>query len=68
MKDSADKRSLDALEVTVNMIAGILINYLLTVVMFGVSLEFAAATSFVFFVASWTRSYIVRRIFRKCDE
>lgn len=31
------KNKLDALEVTINMIVGLILNYLLTVIMFGVS-------------------------------
>jgi len=62
------KAKIDALEVTINMVVGLILNYLLTVIMFGVSLKFALGTSVIFFCCSWIRSYIIRRVFRKNDD
>ena len=58
----------DNIEVSTNMIAGAVINYLLTILLFGVSAEFALGTTVLFFIASYTRSIIIRRLFRKGEE
>ena len=58
----------DNLEVTTNMILGALINYLLTMLLFGVSAEFALGTTGIFFMASYARSFAVRRAFRKSED
>jgi hypothetical protein len=55
----------DNLEVLTNMVAGALINYALTMLIFGVSAQFALGTTVVFFIASYIRSYTIRRMFRK---
>ena len=55
----------DNVEVSTNMISGAVINYLLTLLLFGVSAEFALGTTAVFFIASYARSIIVRRLFRR---
>jgi len=58
----------DNLEVTTNMILGALINYLLTMLIFGVSAKFALGTTAIFFAASYARSFLVRRAFRKNED
>lgn len=58
----------DNLEITISMISGAVINYLLTLYLFGVSAEYAIGTSVVFFTCSYLRSIIIRRIFRKGEE
>jgi len=57
----------DNIEVTTNMILGAVINYLLTLLIFGVSMQFALGTTMLFFSVSYVRSYIIRRIFRKSE-
>ena len=59
---------LDNLEVTTSVIVGGLINYGLTMLIFGVSHTFAAGTTILFFCVSYARSYVIRRIFRKIGE
>lgn len=54
----------DNTEVTVNMVLGLIINYILTLLLFGVTKEFAVGTSLVFFSSSWIRSRLVRKWFR----
>jgi len=55
----------DNCEVLTNMLAGAVINYLLTMIIFGVSAKFAIGTTALFFSVSYVRSYIIRRMFRK---
>tara|TARA_R110002020_G_scaffold175493_1_gene367429 strand:+ start:32844 stop:33005 length:162 start_codon:yes stop_codon:yes gene_type:complete len=50
------------------MISGAVINYTLTLVIFGVSAEFALGATSIFFTASYARSYIIRRLFRKTEK
>lgn len=58
----------DNIEVSTNMISGAVINYFLTLLLFGVSVEFALGTTVLFFIASYVRSIIVRRLFRKGED
>lgn len=58
----------DNLEVLTDMIAGGLINYVLTMLIFGVSGKFALATTVVFFVISYMRKLVIRRMFRRNEE
>jgi hypothetical protein len=57
----------DNCEVLTSMISGALINYGLTLLIFGVSAKFAAGTTAIFFICSYVRSYVIRRIFRKTE-
>jgi O-antigen/teichoic acid export membrane protein len=59
---------LDSLEVTISMVSGSIINWLLTMAIFGVSVEFAIGTTAIFFCVSYARSYVIRRIFRRIEE
>jgi hypothetical protein len=61
-------RTLDNAEVATSMVSGAVINYLLTMLIFGVSHTFALGTTALFFCVSYLRSYIIRRIFRKIGE
>ncbi len=58
-------RNNDLQETTVNMVLGLVINYLLTLWMFGVTKEFALGTTAVFFTCSFLRSYAVRKFYRR---
>jgi hypothetical protein len=58
----------DHTEVISNMICGAVINYLLTMLIFGVSAQFAIGTTVIFFIASYIRSYTIRRLFRKGEK
>lgn len=58
----------DNIEVTTNMILGAVINYLLTLLIFGVSMQFALGTTIIFAVASYVRSLLIRRCFRKNES
>ena len=58
----------DIKETTVNMVLGLVINNLLTILMFGVSFNFAIGTSCIFFIVSFIRSYAVRSYYRKKEE
>ena len=55
----------DSTEVTVNMVLGAVINWLLTLVIFGVTPEFAIGATAIFFCVSWVRCYLIRRWFRR---
>ena len=54
----------DHAEVTTNMLVGAGINWLLTLFLFGTSPGYVTFTTLVFMVASYLRSYTIRRIFR----
>jgi len=58
----------DLVETSVNMISGMIINYGLTIIIFGVSFTYASWTTLVFFVVSFTRSYLIRRWFRRKEN
>ena len=58
----------DLKEATINMLSGMVINCMLTYFIFGVTPLFALGTSTIFFCVSWTRTYIIRRIFRYLEE
>jgi hypothetical protein len=60
--------TLDNAEVMTSMVAGAIINWLLTMAIFGVSVEFAIGTTAIFFCVSYARSYVIRRIFRRIEE
>lgn len=55
----------DHFEVIVSMISGMAINYTLTMIIFGTGAMETFGISLIFFVFSYLRSYIIRRIFRK---
>jgi hypothetical protein len=54
-------------ETLIDMVLGLIINYLLTLIIFGVTKEFALFATSVFFTCSFIRSYLVRRYFRRVD-
>ena len=54
----------DLMETSVNMISGMIINFFLTMFIFGVSFSYASWTTLIFFVVSFMRSYLIRRWFR----
>ena len=54
----------DLVETSVNMISGMIINYFLTILIFGVSFGYATWSTAVFFVVSFLRSYLIRRWFK----
>jgi len=58
----------DNAEVLTSMISGAVINWFLTLLIFGVSAKFAAGTTAVFFICSYIRSLVIRRLFRKGEE
>lgn len=58
----------DHVETLTNMLSGMLINYVLTLMLFGVSTGKALGTTCIFFICSYIRSYCVRRYFRKLEE
>ena len=58
----------DNAEVLTSMISGGVINYLLTLAIFGVSTRFALWTTLLFFAVSYCRSLVIRRLFRKGEE
>ena len=58
----------DFLETNVNMTTGMVINFTLTYFVFGVTPAFALGTTMMFFCVSWTRSYLVRKLFRHIEN
>ena len=58
----------DLTETLVNMILGMIINFALTIIIFGVSIGYASWTTLIFFSVSFTRSYLVRRWFRNKED
>jgi hypothetical protein len=59
------KRNRDTEEAFVNILSGTGINYLLTLLLFEVSPGFAFRATAIFFVCSFVRCLIVRKIYRK---
>lgn len=57
----------DFQETVVNMISGLVINFGLTLLMFDKTPTYVAGATAVFFVCSFTRSYLVRKIYRKLE-
>jgi len=62
------KRLSDATETLISMVVGLLINYFLTLYMFGVSITYAAGACSIFFITSYLRSYVIRRLFRRLEQ
>ena len=58
----------DVLEVNVNMIVGAVINTAITYYLFDITPQFALVSTGIFFIASWVRSYGLRRLFRYLEE
>jgi len=50
-------------EAVTNVVVGAFVSWVLTLIIFGVSAKFAAAVTLVFAVASYVRSYLIRRMF-----
>jgi len=66
-------KKLSHLEVLSNQVVGILIGWGIVYFIFPLlksytQAQLATISSFIFFVASYTRSYIIRRIFNKFKE
>jgi len=55
----------DFKETSVSMVSGLIINYSLTILMFDETPEYILGATTVFFVCSFIRSYVIRKIFRK---
>ena len=58
----------DVQEVNVNMVVGAVINTTITYYLFDITPQFALVSTGIFFVASWVRSYGLRRLFRYLEE
>jgi hypothetical protein len=55
----------DSTEAATNVILGGVINYLLTLALFGVTMKFAVWTTVIFIAVSYSRSLLIRRYFRR---
>ena len=58
----------DVMEVNVNMVVGAVINTTITYYLFDITPQFALVSTGIFFIASWVRSYGLRRLFRYLEE
>jgi hypothetical protein len=58
----------DLAEVSINMIAGAVLNCVITYFLFEVTVGFALWSTLIFFVASWVRSYGFRLLFRHIEN
>jgi len=58
----------DHKEAATNVILGGIINYLLTLLLFGVTAKFAVWTTLIFIIASYGRALLIRRYFRRHHE
>ena len=58
----------DLLETSISLFVGIVINAVLTVFIFNVSVTFALGSTAVFTVFSFLRMFILRRVFRKIEN
>ena len=58
----------DLLETIVSLLVGTIINTVITVFIFNVSVTFALGTTVVYTVFSFLRMYILRRIFRRMED
>ena len=58
----------DLKETFANIIIGSAINIVLTMFMFGVPSDIAVGTNLVFMIHSFTRTYLLRREFRKLEN
>lgn len=58
----------DLKETITSMLTGLVINYSLTILMFDKSPSYVAGATAVFFVCSFARSYIIRKIFRRLED
>lgn len=54
----------DVMETNVNMILGAVINCTLTYLIFKITPALALGVTVTFFCISWTRSYLIRKLFR----
>jgi membrane protein implicated in regulation of membrane protease activity len=50
------------------MISGMIINFGLTMLIFGVTIGHATGATAIFFVVSFARSYLIRRWFRRNEN
>lgn len=64
----SSKTKRDLTEVSINMIAGAVLNCVITYFLFEVTVEFALWSTLIFFVASWVRSYGFRLLFRHIEN
>ncbi len=58
----------DITESITNMLIGAVINWIAVWIMFDVSTYFVTASTIVFFVLSFVRSILIRRLFRKLEH
>ena len=58
----------DITESLANMLIGAVINWLAVWIMFDVSAYFVTFSTMVFFVLSFARSFLIRRIFRGSEK
>ncbi len=58
----------DSTEAAANVILGGVINYLLTLALFGVTMKFAVWSTAVFVAVSYCRTIIIRRYFRRLER
>lgn len=58
----------DLIETSVNMISGMIVNFSLTMLIFGVTIGHATGATAIFFVVSFARSYLIRRWFRRNEN
>ena len=59
---------LDITESITNMLIGAVINWIAVWIMFDVSTYFVTASTIVFFVLSFVRSILIRRLFRRLEN
>jgi len=57
----------DITESITNMLIGAVINWVAVWIMFDVSAYFVTASTIVFFVLSFVRSLLIRRLFRRTE-
>ena len=58
----------DITESIANMLIGAIVNWLAVWIMFDVSAYFVTASTIVFFVLSFARSILIRRLFRGAEK
>ncbi len=58
----------DHLETSTSMIVGAVLNYCLTLILFDVTATKGVWTTAIFFVISYSRTYLIRRWFRGKDN
>ncbi|MBU1590014.1 MAG: hypothetical protein KKB66_02485 [Alphaproteobacteria bacterium] len=64
-KPSTDHKIIDAVEALANACIGIVVSWVLTMTVLGYGPAQSAAVTAMFFVASFTRAWAIRAIFRR---